>query len=294
MSGIEVHDPGDLRKYRTEIPNMVFDMGLSPHALALYGHLKRTCGANGKCWKSTRTLAEEAKMSAGKVSEARAELEEAKLIFIERPPDKTKPVEVTIADIWVANFMRFGSGARVQNMNTSRSEYESKKEPLEESVEANASSGIAKTEGSADSAKVIGLEKHVVDKLYSAFDKAGYTLDNSDYGYHLGRAKKMLEKMNPTDEELDAIATASVEHFEVYSKTDAMAALRYMRQQAARAKRLNPEQQPHWSKQTNTDKPRAALWYASTQEVTFEQAETWIKEGMTHSAIMDRIEGGAA
>ena len=29
MSGIEVHDPGDLRKYRTEIPNLVFEMGLS-------------------------------------------------------------------------------------------------------------------------------------------------------------------------------------------------------------------------------------------------------------------------
>ena len=69
-------------------------------------------------------------MSAGKVSEARAELEEVKLITVERPPDRTKPVVVTIVDIWPKNFLHF---SRVQNMNTSRSEYETKKEPLEES-----------------------------------------------------------------------------------------------------------------------------------------------------------------
>ncbi len=137
MSEIHVHDASDLRKYRTELPNLVYDMGLSPHAGWLYGHLKRTCGSGvgGKCWKSTRTLATEANMSAGKVSEARQELEDANLIRVERPSDKTKPIVVTITDIWPKNFTHFSresDAPRVQNMNASRSEYETKKEPLEE------------------------------------------------------------------------------------------------------------------------------------------------------------------
>ena len=300
MSEIHGHDAGDLRKYRTEIPNIVFTLGLDAYALALYCHLKRTTGAadGGLCWKSTRTLANETRMSIGKVSEARSVLElpldvlgGKSLITVHRPKAKGKATTVVCNNIWPENFGGFAPCSCGEHACSCG---EPKNKPLEEVVVSSLELTSGIEDKSPDSANVIGLEKHVVDKLYSAFDKAGYTLDNSDYGYHLGRAKKMLEKMNPTDEELDAIATASVEHFEVYSKTDAMSALRYMRQQAARAKRLNPEQQPHWSKATNTDKPRAALWYASTQDVTFEQAEEWIKSGMTHSAIMDRIKGGVA
>jgi len=74
MSEIHGRDAGDLKKYRTEIPNVVFTLGLDPYALTLYCHLKRTTGAadGGLCYKSTRTLADETGMSAGKVSEARA------------------------------------------------------------------------------------------------------------------------------------------------------------------------------------------------------------------------------
>jgi hypothetical protein len=69
-------------------------------------------------------------------------------------------------------------------------------------------------------------------------DEAGYTLDNSDFGYHLGRAQKMLEKMNPTDAELEGLPGGCVADFEIHSKTDAMSGLRYMRQQKARAARI--------------------------------------------------------
>jgi hypothetical protein len=37
-----IFDEGDLRKYRTEIPNIVDDLALSPHAYRLYGHMKRS------------------------------------------------------------------------------------------------------------------------------------------------------------------------------------------------------------------------------------------------------------
>ena len=67
-----VFDEGDLRKYRHEIPNIVDDLGLSPHAYRLYGHMKRVCGASpsGRCYQGTRTLAKHCKMSVGKISEA--------------------------------------------------------------------------------------------------------------------------------------------------------------------------------------------------------------------------------
>jgi hypothetical protein len=51
MSEIKARDAGDLRKYRTEIPNLVLELGLSPYALALYVHLKRTAGQDGACYK---------------------------------------------------------------------------------------------------------------------------------------------------------------------------------------------------------------------------------------------------
>ena len=241
-SRIEVYDAGDLRKYRTEIPNLIFDLGLSPHALALYGHLKRTAGQSGKSWKSRETLAKECNMSTGKVTEARRELEAASLITVEQV-SKRKPVEVRITDIWVRNFEHFSEKPSRQNMTAESSEYDTKKEPLEESVEANASSGVAKTGDSASvSDRVIGLEKHVVDKLYLALDRAGFTQDNEAYPYHLGRAQNMLAKMDPTEEELDALPAGAVAHFEVFGKTDAMAALRHMRQQRARKRRLEANQ----------------------------------------------------
>lgn len=140
MSGIEVKDAGDLRKYRTEVPNLIFELGLSPYALALYMHFKRTAGDDGKCWKSTRRLAEETKISAGKVSQARKELEERDLITVEYPENNNEAITVTIVDIWPENFDHFrkarmtrSSGERpVHDVNATRSSGERRKEPLEE------------------------------------------------------------------------------------------------------------------------------------------------------------------
>jgi len=66
-----VHDNGDLHRYRTEIPNIIFRLGLTPYELTLYAHLKQTAGDGGQCWKSTGTLAKETGMSAGTISKAK-------------------------------------------------------------------------------------------------------------------------------------------------------------------------------------------------------------------------------
>ncbi len=141
----QYRDESDLKKYRTEIPNMIFDIGLSPYEVALYGHLKRVCGAEGgTCWKSVRRLSKETGMSIGRVSEARAELARRGLIRVSQPKGQGTSVTVTIADIWLENMARYSEGGNrsyyehpLHNMNGNRSRGERKKEPLEEKPSKN-------------------------------------------------------------------------------------------------------------------------------------------------------------
>lgn len=113
-----VVDHGDTKKYRTEIPNIVLTLGLSPYELALYVHLKRTAGADGVCWKSTATLARETGMSAGMVSKAKLSLQrrfleiKKPLITVAEEANKKggKPNHaITITDIWPQNMSHFSN-----------------------------------------------------------------------------------------------------------------------------------------------------------------------------------------
>jgi hypothetical protein len=146
-------DPSDLRKYRHELPNIVDDMDLSPHAYRLYGHIKRRCGASdgGECYEGVRGMAEHCKMSLGMVVRAKQELEAAGLVKIKPGDPKTStPDTIIIIDIWRQNFMQYQTRSLyehpVHNMNTPvhgdapprspneqpRSQYERKNEPPEE------------------------------------------------------------------------------------------------------------------------------------------------------------------
>lgn len=121
MAQHDVIDQGDAKKYFTQIPNIVFDIGLNPQELALYAHLKRTIGANNerKCHKSTRRLAIETGMGTGSVSRAKASLQLRRGEIGNRPlirvherinPHGGKPYdEITITDIWRVNMECFTS-----------------------------------------------------------------------------------------------------------------------------------------------------------------------------------------
>jgi hypothetical protein len=148
VSEDQYRDESDLKKYRTEIPNMIFDIGLTPYEVALYGHLKRVCGAEkgGKCWKSVSTLSRETGMSAGRVSEARAELARRGLIHMRQPKGPGTGVTVTIVDIWPQNMVRYSAEGNpsqyeggLHNMKGYPSRGETKKEPLEEEPMKNRS-----------------------------------------------------------------------------------------------------------------------------------------------------------
>ena len=141
VSEDQYREESDLKKYRTEIPNMIFDIGLTPYEVALYGHFKRVCGAEpgGMCWKSVSTLSKETGMSAGRVSEARAELARRGLIHMRQPKGPGTGVTVTIVDIWPQNMVRYSAEGNpsqyeggLHNMKGDPSRGETKKEPLEE------------------------------------------------------------------------------------------------------------------------------------------------------------------
>jgi hypothetical protein len=117
----EISDQGDPQKYWTQIPNIVYTLGLTTFEFTLYSHLKWAAGAkpNGKCTKSTATLAKETGMGAGTVSRAKTELEKKRLELGGKSLIKTKEVsnprggkpyqEITITDIWKVNILHFAS-----------------------------------------------------------------------------------------------------------------------------------------------------------------------------------------
>jgi len=114
-----VCEDGDLKKYRTETPNLVYELRLTPFELSLYCYLKRVAGAgaDGRCFRATERIAEETGMSEGMVSKAKKGLLRADrpglngkaLIRVEK--DDARPGRprdlITIVDIWPENFLFF-------------------------------------------------------------------------------------------------------------------------------------------------------------------------------------------
>jgi len=128
------------------IPNLIDDMGLSPHAFRLYCHLKRVAGEEGKCWQGTAGLAKACGMSAGAISNAKKEL------MTTTPPLINIWLEgghggyhhvICIADIWKHNYEHYKKPSpdesvhqvntqieSVHHMNAMRSPGETKKTPV--------------------------------------------------------------------------------------------------------------------------------------------------------------------
>ena len=106
----------------TMIPHIVEALDLTPYAFRLYAHLKRVTGENktGKCWKSTKTLAQACRMSAGSVSNAKKELENTYpplIRIISKTKDNTPYHEITIIDVWQMN-SDLGNGLPVHLVKT--------------------------------------------------------------------------------------------------------------------------------------------------------------------------------
>ncbi|MBT4936514.1 hypothetical protein HON22_01205 [Candidatus Peregrinibacteria bacterium] len=114
--GCLVVEQSSVKNYWTEVPNLVFHLGLSAYELSLYMVIKRTAGASarGASTKATETLAKESGMSMGMVSKTklaltrpREELAGKALIEISKISQKRggKPLhKLEVVDIWEENF----------------------------------------------------------------------------------------------------------------------------------------------------------------------------------------------
>lgn len=124
----------DLRKWRTEIPNMYDDAGLDPFAFRLLVHYVRV----GSCWESTRTTAKKCGMSPAQVVGKRRELAEGGWITLGE--NKKGTIQIEIVDRWAENFKTYCSPDKQQPAKRSprkrkRSPHEQKKEPIKNKPE---------------------------------------------------------------------------------------------------------------------------------------------------------------
>jgi len=130
-----ITDDSDLKRYRTEIPNMADDE-MDPFQYRLYAHYKRV----GTCTESVRTTAKKTRMSIGKVVETRDWLEQNGWITVKEQAD-SPTLKIRVVDRWLENMTRYDKSVHDVNNRSSgeqkrsphehqRSPGEPKKEPI--------------------------------------------------------------------------------------------------------------------------------------------------------------------
>lgn len=129
-----IQDDG-LHRYRTEIPNLIDDLDLSPYAYRLYGRIKRVAGDSGVCWEGMRGLARSCKMGVATAHRARKELIEQGLIRVAEGKKAGDADEIRVVDVWLRNMSKFSPKDAEQAkefLQNGRSTQEHKKEHIEE------------------------------------------------------------------------------------------------------------------------------------------------------------------
>lgn len=108
-----ISDPSDLKKYRTELPNLYDDAELDVYEFRLLAHYKRV----GRCTEGLETTAKKCNMSEGKASETRQSLADKGWIALQKVSmDKGRyRFIVTVIDRWVENFARY-SGLSIEDI----------------------------------------------------------------------------------------------------------------------------------------------------------------------------------
>lgn len=109
-------DENPLKNY-TVIPNIVFELGLSPSAIALYTVLRRIVGFNDSVtWKSRAALAKKCNMSTGQITKAKDELIKHGLIEVRKRDSLKHETDITIiVNLWERNHQHF-TGQTGHNM----------------------------------------------------------------------------------------------------------------------------------------------------------------------------------
>lgn len=119
MPEIEIKDESSNHIYRTELPNIIFEIGLPPQLIGVYATIKRAAGDNGYCSKSEKHLAEPLSITSKTLRSHISQLEEINP-FLKKPLLKIKKrvsehgdrdtTLITIVDIWPDNYKFFTKG----------------------------------------------------------------------------------------------------------------------------------------------------------------------------------------
>lgn len=190
-------------------------------ALAVYTILARHADKNSVSFPRISYLQRKLGRSKNTVLDALKALARIGILKIEsryKADGSRLPNDYTLMDI--------GGGFTVRTTPVHRMN-DKQEHPEQEDDEAKASS--------EDTLSVMPLEKYVTDKIYDRMKAEGMRLPQEEYKFHLGRAKDMIAKDSPTDEEIDQLPAAFSRHFTIKGKTDPVLALREIRRQHQRA-----------------------------------------------------------
>lgn len=310
MSGEQVNDARRGHFYMYD--DVIDDYGkeLGAFGVAVYTMLCRRAGKNGSSHPSLRRMAEDLQISERQAKRELKKLKDLDLISI-RPrrneQGRQMSSEYTILDAPKAKKKPEATqspGPQPEASETPVGEG-SVSPPLKDYpeskdyVEANASRPEASDR--EDSTKVVGLEKYITDRIYVAMREAKLRLPNERFTFHLGRAKDMFAKDEPTDAEMEELPDAFIRHWKIKGWADAPAALNEMRRQKARKEILEESSggpapwepvNPHGDEGTRARRqPYKPMWYATFFGCNEDTAQGWIDEGLTHQDILARLEG---
>jgi len=119
---ILIQDVGSLHHFRTEIPNIIFDMELNSSEFVLYCLFKKIAGDGGQCFKSNKTLCEDLKWGLNRLIDTKRSLAQRGLIKIRKRRNEhngnTSDL-ITIVDIWSQNMEEMLKKKNKQNQSFS-------------------------------------------------------------------------------------------------------------------------------------------------------------------------------
>jgi hypothetical protein len=153
QENIEVVEQYPDHHYRTEIPNIIYELKLTPFEVTVYNILKRIAGDRGSCWRRAEDIAEIGQMSKREYDKCIKRLE-SKFDLIGMPLIKVEKRfkacgaqdtnKITILDIWRQNGNYFktkfkkslggerDAGGGVHEMQGGGAPYAPKEDPSEE------------------------------------------------------------------------------------------------------------------------------------------------------------------
>jgi len=116
MNNFYSEDKSSNHDYRTELPNIIFNLKLTPHQFIVYCAIKQTAGDGGQCIKSYETLSKQIGICARLIKKIIPTLCEIHPLLGKALITRTKrrheygdsdTNSLTINDIWPENFQRF-------------------------------------------------------------------------------------------------------------------------------------------------------------------------------------------